>query len=48
MSVEIDRHIARAARHDIELTPSDFRLIDGGWYLDGMDPAEWIDAMTMD
>ena len=45
---EAKRAITRAARHDIELTLSDFQVIDGDLYLDGMAPNDWIDAMTMD
>lgn len=40
--------IAKAATHEITLTPGDFRIIDGDVYLDGMDPFDWIHAMTMD
>lgn len=40
--------IAAAAKHDIVLEASDFRVIDGDVYLDGMDPFDWIHAMTMD
>jgi hypothetical protein len=43
------KHWAReAAAHDITLTRSDFTVIDGELYLDGMAPDEWLDAMTMD
>lgn len=45
---EIDHHIAQAARHEIELSPADFVVIGEDVYLDAMDPAEWLDAMTMD
>lgn len=45
---EIRRHIARAKRYDIELSAEDFTLFEGDVFLDGMNPAEWIDAMTMD
>lgn len=40
--------IARAAQHEIDLDPTDFRLIDGEVTLDGMIPNEWIDALTME
>lgn len=40
--------IAKAAEHDITLQPSDFTLCDGDVLLDGMDPFDWIHAMTMD
>ena len=42
------RVIARAARHEIELTFDNFTVVDGEIWLDGMDPDEWIDAMVMD
>lgn len=45
---EIDYVIAEAAKHDIKLEVSDFRIIDGEITLDGMHPAEWLDAMTME
>lgn len=47
--MDIERFIARAARHDIILTPEDF-VPDyaGDLTLDGMPPEEWLDAMTMD
>lgn len=45
---EADAVIAAAAEHDIELTWQQFEVIDGELYLDGMDPREWLDAMTMD
>lgn len=44
----ITKAIARAAAEDIALERSDFVVIDGEPTLDGMDPDEWIDAMTMD
>lgn len=37
-----------AAKFDIPLSPEDFTVIDGGVYLDGMDPIEWVDAMVME
>lgn len=40
--------IALASAGHIELSPDDFEMIDGDWTLDGMDPAEWVEAMTMD
>ena len=42
------RHIRRAALHDITLTARDFTLNGDDLLIDGMDPDEWIDAMTMD
>lgn len=39
---------AKAAEHSITLKPSDFTLYDGGVYLDGMDPLDWVHSMTMD
>lgn len=45
---DLRRWIARAAEHEIELTADDFTVFEGDLYLDGMDPDEWIDAMTMD
>lgn len=48
LEAEAKRHIRRAARHDITLARSDFEVIDGELFLDGMAPDEWIDAMTMD
>lgn len=40
--------IAKAALHGIELTPADFIDYGDGPTLDGMDAAEWLEAMTMD
>lgn len=48
LAKESAKWIAKAAKHDIELSPGDFMIIDGDLYIDGMDPGEWIDAMTMD
>ena len=45
---ERDRIIADAREHGIDLDPSDFRRDGDGWTLDGMNPAEWLHAMTMD
>lgn len=45
---EIDAVIARAAVHEIALTWSDFRVIDGCPLIDGTPAGEWLDAMTMD
>jgi hypothetical protein len=45
---EAQKHIDAAAKHDIKLELKDFTVHDGDLYLDGMDPKEWIDAMTMD
>ena len=46
LRVEADKYIARAAEHDITLSYKDFEVIDGEIWLDGMDPGDWIDAMT--
>lgn len=35
-------------RHGVSLAPADFQILDGAPTLDGMSPAEWLDAMTMD
>jgi hypothetical protein len=49
MVARCKRVIRKAGRAGIELSLSDFRLIDGeGPYIDGMDPDEWLDAMTSD
>jgi hypothetical protein len=40
--------ITTAALHGLDLGPDDFTRVDGDLYIDGMDPAEWIDAMSMD
>lgn len=45
---EIDAVIARAAVHEIALTRSDFRVIDGCPLIDGMPAGEWLDAMVSD
>lgn len=45
---EIREWIDKAAGHDLQLNLSDFKRIDGEWTLDGMNPDEWIDAMTME
>ena len=45
---EMDAVIASAAEHDIELTDANFTITDGELFIDGMDPVEWLDAMTMD
>jgi hypothetical protein len=47
-SLLVEMWIRKAAREGIELEPSNFKLIDGVWTLDGMDPDEWLHAMTMD
>lgn len=44
----IQKWIETAAKKGITLEPADFVWIDGGPTIDGMDPAEWIDALTMD
>lgn len=48
MTAEADKIIAAAEKHDLILTHQSFQVIDGELYIDGMDPAEWLDAMTMD
>lgn len=48
LAQEAAKWIQEAAKHDIELSPGNFEIIDGDLYIDGMDPGEWIDAMTMD
>lgn len=45
---EMDAAIAYAAENGLTLEPRDFDVIDGWLYVDGMDPAEWVDALTMD
>lgn len=40
--------IARAATWDLALDADDFTITNGEVWLDGMDPAEWLDAMTQD
>lgn len=44
----IARTIRDAAEADIYLSPRDFTVVGGDVYLDGMDPSEWLHAMTMD
>lgn len=48
MDPEIQRYITDAAKSGIQLDPTDFVMSDEGWTIDGMEPAEWIHAMTMD
>lgn len=45
---EIDKVIAAASREGIVLRRSDLQTVDGDLFLDGMDPYEWLQAMTMD
>jgi len=45
---EMQRVIEAAVKHNIPLTTDNFKVIDGGLTIDGMDPAEWLDAMTME
>lgn len=40
--------ITAARAGGIELEVTDISWIDGEPYIDGMDPAEWVDAMLMD
>lgn len=40
--------IEAAARKGIVVGQDSFKQIDGSWTIDGMDPGEWIEAMTMD
>jgi hypothetical protein len=46
----MNEFIEMAARRGITLTPDDFVWEEGmgGWTLDGMEPSEWLDAMTED
>lgn len=46
MELEQDAIIRKAAKAGIELSPGDFEVINGESTLDGMDPAEWLEAMT--
>lgn len=48
LEVEAKEYIEKAAKHDIPLELDDFTIIDGEITLDGMDPGDWLDAMTMD
>lgn len=48
LAEEANGWMAQAGEAGITLTPRDFTVFEGGLYLDGMDPGEWIDAMTMD
>lgn len=48
VKARITRVIERAARHDIQLSVQDFIVEDGLPTIDGMDPGEWLDALTMD
>ncbi len=48
MTNQLQPIIDRARQNGINLSPADFRTIDGEPTLDGMDPAEWLDAMLMD
>jgi hypothetical protein len=43
-----DAVMARLTAFEIDLKPDDFLIRDGEITLDGMDPQEWADAMTMD
>lgn len=46
---ERDTIIERASTHGIDLSRDDFEWVDGwGFLLDGLDPAQWLDAMTME
>lgn len=45
---KVNRAIERAAKEDIELTPECFTTEDGEIFIDGMDPKDWLYAMTMD
>lgn len=45
---KMQRLIDKAARYEIPLLPSDFGDEDGVLTIDGMEAAEWVDAMTMD
>lgn len=37
------------AAYGLDLDPSDLASDgEGGWMIDGMDPYEWCEAMTMD
>lgn len=40
--------IRDAAAVGITLTRADIERIDGDLFVDGMDPYDWLDAMTMD
>ena len=45
--------IGKAKSKGIELSPGDFMFHQFAWglegpFIDGMDPLEWLDAMTMD
>lgn len=47
-AAEIYDAIVEAGTHLITLRREDFTIFEGDAYLDGMDPREWIFAMTMD
>lgn len=47
-AMAISQYIARARAWGLALDPDDFTATDDGIWLDGMDPGEWIDAVTMD
>ena len=43
---DISGYIAQAAEHELTLRPNNFRVLGGEVTIDGMEPAEWIAAMT--
>lgn len=43
-----EKVIAMARDAGISLEPDDIKAVSGGYTIDGMDPREWVEAMTED
>lgn len=44
----IEEWISTAATHGLTLAPDAFEWFDGEWLVDGMDPLDWVEAMSLD